>query len=341
MRSISPWASLGLLAAVTSPIVAASPATAAPRTFVSFGLDGALRSQVDAAPIFAAHGMRATYYVNSDVVGRGTAVGWDALRALATAGHEIGGAGLDKVALAGLAPAEQRREICDDRQALVAHAFKPVSFAYPFGRVDASSETIVGECGYRSARTTHVPDAPGSEIVPPRDPMATRAVTLRAPMPIALMEQYVERAERSRDGWVQFVVGQVCRRCEFWSVSPRRLDLFLRWLTRRVGRGTVVEPVGAVLGLMPRRDHGRPRIRILPLVRKHRWTVLRAQAEDDTGVRVVRFTVDGRRAGADHRLPYRVRWRPRRASARAHRVAATAVDTAGRTRTTSTWQRFR
>ena len=314
--------------------VLCSPAAAAPRAYVTFGMDGASQSQFDARTLFTSRGMRATYYASSGKAGHGTAVPWAALHQLAAEGHEIGGYGLDGVRLDGLSTDEQRRQVCADRQTLVAQGFNPVSFAWPFGKVAPSATEFISGCGYRDARTTQVPDGRTSEVARPAQPFTTRAVTLRAPMPIGLMKAYVQRAERTPGGWVQFVVGQVCDNCEYWSISQRRLGLFLDWLKRRADRGTVVEPAGAVLGYMPRIDHGRPQVAFMTpkrgkVIRSGRRTVLQVRATDDMNVLHVSFSVDGHRVGADRKAPYRVRWTARRGT---HRLTATAVDTSGKTR---------
>lgn len=332
----SPRPVVATLVALAAALTVVTPASAASRTYVSFGFDGAFQSQVAAGEMFLRHGMRATYYATSGKAGRGTVATFDQLRALAGAGFEVGGHTLDQVRLDDLPPAEQRRQVCDDREALLRQGLNARSFSFPFGRSTAVAKQAARDCGYSTARTTTVPIAGRPELIPPRDRYATLAKIMRRVYKISDYQRLVKAAERSgRTTWVQFAVPQVCE-CGMYSISPGRLELFLTWLEKRADRGTLVEPSAGVLGLQPRLDHARPQVRVqrprrATLVRG-RTIAVQARASDDKRVRQVRFFVDGRSVGTDRTAPYTRRWRTAGARRGTHTLRAVATDTSGKTR---------
>ena len=70
----------------------ASPAEAAEeKVIVTFTFDDARVSQYPMLPVFAAHGAKATFYVNSGLMGTNGVMTWGQLRDIYGAGHEIGG----------------------------------------------------------------------------------------------------------------------------------------------------------------------------------------------------------------------------------------------------------
>ena len=94
--------------------------------------------------------MHATFFVNSAKVGTsGFYMTWAQVDALAADGNEIGGHTLTHVDLNGtsLSEAEKRRQVCEDRQNLVARGYDPVTFAYPNGWGELLAESIVRDCG--------------------------------------------------------------------------------------------------------------------------------------------------------------------------------------------------
>ena len=97
---------------------------------------------------------------------------WAQIRDLQAAGHDIGGHTRDHVNLldpntiAGVQdPADLRRPAT----AASRRASTPVSFAYPFGAMDATAQPIVRGCGYQSARKAGTVTSDGpiySETIP-------------------------------------------------------------------------------------------------------------------------------------------------------------------------------
>lgn len=128
---------------------ATPPARAAPSTTVTLQFDDGV-AQEGVGDLLAAAGMPATFFVNTASIGRPGVLRWSDLQALQRAGNEIGGHTRTHPDLTRLATAAQRREICDDRAALVAHGLRAVSFAYPYGRQTATTRRLVRACGYAS-----------------------------------------------------------------------------------------------------------------------------------------------------------------------------------------------
>lgn len=225
---------------------AVAPASAA--TVVSLTFDDGLGSQMEARPLLAARGVHATFYVNSGKIGRGPHLTAAQISQLAADGNEIGGHTVSHSRLTTLSEAEQRREVCDDRAALQALGYTVDNFAYPFGAFDATSERIVAECGYRTARTTTVPDG-YAESLPPARPYATRAFQLGQSTTLAALQGVVTDAEQHGGGWVQLVFHDVCDGCDEYGVPASRIQAFLDWLAPRAASGTVVRSVREALGM--------------------------------------------------------------------------------------------
>ena len=114
------------------------------QTVVSLTFDDGWACQFRyARPILNSFGMRATFFVNSNLVGGADRMTWEDLEALAADGHEIGGHTLDHPDLTSLEQDEVRRQVCEDRDVLVARGFSARSFAYPGGAYDAALTAIV------------------------------------------------------------------------------------------------------------------------------------------------------------------------------------------------------
>lgn len=244
-RLARPILAVLLALTLTAPGVACAQGDRpAPRHPVTVSLefdDGAL--QGDVAPLLARHGFRATFFVNSARIGTPGALTWDDLRTRAARGNEIGGHTRTHPDLTRLSPAQQRREICGDRAALVAHGLRPVSFAYPYGRYTAQTKRIVRLCGYATARRASGLRAPRYAVnrLALADPLAIP--TLPAPLDTTTAED-VERqildAEQHGGGWVQVFWHRLCDDdCFRYSWPAQRLDDFLTWLRGRADAGAV------------------------------------------------------------------------------------------------------
>jgi peptidoglycan/xylan/chitin deacetylase (PgdA/CDA1 family) len=224
------------------------------RTIVSLTFDDVLADQAQLGPMLAAHGMHATFYVNSGRIGLAGHMTQDELVELAHAGHEIAGHTLTHPHLPSLTLADRRMEICDDRTALLSAGFEATSFAYPFGDSNAMTEQIVLECGYSSARGVgdlvgigSCQSCPPANRVPPVDPfnIATHS-SVKSDDSLATIESYVTEAEAT-GGWVPIVFHHICDDCDDYAISATTLAPFLDWLEARRDAGTVVETVADVI----------------------------------------------------------------------------------------------
>ena len=118
-------------------------ASAAVQTVVTVEFDDGNADQYQALAMLNAHGMHATFYVNTGFIGDSTHLSWSQLQDLFAAGNEIGGHTLTHANLKHLKYADAHYQVCQDRDNLLAHNFQPTSFAYPFGSFDAGTEQIV------------------------------------------------------------------------------------------------------------------------------------------------------------------------------------------------------
>jgi peptidoglycan/xylan/chitin deacetylase (PgdA/CDA1 family) len=191
------------------------------------------------------YGMRATFYVPSNMIGGPHYMTWEQLHTLQDDGHEIGGHTLDHVNIGELAPAALRHEVCDDRQNLLDHGFKPVSFAYPFGGFDQAAEEMVRQCGYSDARTI----AAGPEHMPPSDAYALRAFPyVVVDTDFTKLQRYVVGTRQEGGGWVILIFHHLCDTCDYFAVKPDILGRFIRWLAEQQTLGRLrVTTVGEVV----------------------------------------------------------------------------------------------
>jgi peptidoglycan/xylan/chitin deacetylase (PgdA/CDA1 family) len=214
-------------------------------TVVTLGFDDGYADQYDASPILASHGMHATFFVNSGVVGDSTHLTWVQLQDLYADGNEIAGHSLTHANLKHLKGNALLHEVCDDRVNLFKQGFQPTSFAYPFGSYNSTTQQALKTCGYNSGRTV----SGGPDTIPPLDAYATRAMpSVKSSTSLATMQGWVTQAEQSGGGWVQIVLHHVCDGCDVYSISLPTLSAFLDWLQPRATNGTVVSTTTQVIG---------------------------------------------------------------------------------------------
>jgi len=240
----------------------AAPAAASTPAVVTIGFDDGTVDQFDNGfPILSAHGMHATFFVNTGpiVAGDPGHMTWADLHALFNAGNEIAGHTIDHANIKPLSVADAEHEVCDDRNTLLAQGFSPESFAYPFGSFDSTSEAVVRYCGYNSGRgvTGVSKTGPFGETIPPADAYATRTPpNPKTATKLSTLESYVLNAETDTQtsDWVQFVFHRVCDKstgghCGAYSISPGDLSAFLDFLQAEVSAGRVaVETTAQVIG---------------------------------------------------------------------------------------------
>lgn len=233
---------------------AVAPSPAHTKTVVSLTFDDGAATQYQVRKPLRRHGMRGTFYVNSAAVctawcGSSWTMSWKQLARLAADGNEIGGHTLHHLDLtrSDISRSEKRRQICADRRELVRRGYNPVSFAYPFGRRDATTRSLVRKCGYWSARGA-AKTAVAVESIPPRHPYSMNAKGHTGEITLAEMQAEVRDGEAVPGGWVQLAFHGICRtRCGDGWVRPRTFRALLGWLGKRESHGTIVRTVRAVM----------------------------------------------------------------------------------------------
>jgi peptidoglycan/xylan/chitin deacetylase (PgdA/CDA1 family) len=221
-------------------------------TVVTIGFDDGTVEQLDALPILQAHGMAATFFVNTGAIGDGEHLTWADLHTLYSAGNEIAGHTLHHANLAPLTTAEARQEVCTDRNTLIDNGFPATSFAYPFGSFDSGIEQVVQACGYNSGRGVAgiSKNGPYAETIPPLDPYGTRTPpNPKKATKLSTLELYVQNAEANGGGWVQFVFHRLCEQCGAYAITPAKFTALLDFLEGEVAAGRVtVQTTTQVIG---------------------------------------------------------------------------------------------
>jgi peptidoglycan/xylan/chitin deacetylase (PgdA/CDA1 family) len=214
----------------------------------------------------APHGISATFYISSGIMGGTTHMSWSQVSALQSAGNNIGGKTVDGLNLKTLTAQQQVAEICNDRQAIIAHGLRPVGFAYPAGAFDTAIESEVQSCGYGNARTAGSLSPAGpvyAETLPPKNFLALRAYAPTGQITLASLEALVAGAASHGGGWDPVVIQKVCSQaldpanygtCTAASgwIELADLSAFLSWVqdTGQPGgapAGTVFGTVGAAV----------------------------------------------------------------------------------------------
>jgi peptidoglycan/xylan/chitin deacetylase (PgdA/CDA1 family) len=259
VRRITALVALALLALVCIPATAARAQTVVSLTFD----DGITNQYNEARPQLAAHGMLATFFINSGNVGVDPYfMDWPQLDTLNAEHHEIAGHTISHVDLTTLTPDQQRHEICDDAATLRAHGYQIVDFAYPFGKGSATPtiRAALHDCGFASARKfgdlwgADCPDCPAANAIPPADPYAlntgfpANAMQVEGPLTLTMLQDWVTHAESNGGGWVPIVMHDVNTSGAAETISPATLKAFLDWLQPRAAMGTVVKTLRSVMG---------------------------------------------------------------------------------------------
>lgn len=242
-------APLALLAAVPAG-AATSPTT------VSITFDDGQATQNLARDALRSAGLRATFYINSSLVGSsGYYLTRPQLDALVADGHEPGGHTLTHVDLTKQSSAEATRQVCDDRKVLESW-YGPVitSFAYPYAASNSTAEQVVRSCGYASGRSVgsvQCAGCPYAEAIPPQNPYFLRTPEAAgSSSTLASLQAQVTDAENQGGGWVVLVFHGICTtdRCSSSNDVPlTTFTAFTDWLAQRSALGTVVRTVGQVM----------------------------------------------------------------------------------------------
>jgi peptidoglycan/xylan/chitin deacetylase (PgdA/CDA1 family) len=212
----------------------------------------------------APSGVKATFYINTGVIGGTNHMSWSQLSALQSVGQEIGGKTVDGTNLTTLTSSQQIAEICNDRQALISHGLNPAGFAYPAGAFNATIESEVQGCGYNNARTAGSLSPAGptyAEILPPKNWLALRAYAPTGQVTLAHLKALVTGAAAHGGGWDPIVIQKVCSQaldpnhyatCTSSSgwIDLSDLNSFLSWVRNAeqpggAPSGTAFGPIGA------------------------------------------------------------------------------------------------
>lgn len=228
------------------PVVAAS----SPPRIVSLSFDDGRVSQGVVEDLLASRHLHGTFYIISRAVNTGDdseSLTWAQIRSLARKGNEIGGHTRTHPHLPTLSRAAQVDEICGGRRDLQAQGFDPVSFAYPYGEYDATSEEVVRHCGYTNGRAA----TGGVETVPPADRYAIRTLenVTTSDTPAGLEAQTWAAPPGH---WVNYVFHDIGGPTEFadeYRITMKDFTTFLDWVRRQRDAGHIVVPtIGHVAG---------------------------------------------------------------------------------------------
>ena len=187
--------------------------------------------------------MRGTFYIIDSAIGDARYLTWPQVRALADAGHEIGGHTVTHPHLQSLSPQDQRAEICDNRATLIRRGFRVTDFSYPYGEADPPLPSVARRCGYTTARDAtglvdhgDCSDCPLANQLPLEEPYRIRgnSSTTRP----ALLREYVTQAGTMKGRvLVPLNFHHICAPCTGpptdERISPKALDVFLGWLDRQ------------------------------------------------------------------------------------------------------------
>jgi peptidoglycan/xylan/chitin deacetylase (PgdA/CDA1 family) len=213
-------------------------------TVVSLTFDDGDADNYSVRSALAENNLRATFYVVSGFTNSNGYMTDEQLRDLYNDGNEIGGHTLSHIKLSEVRGEELKREVCQDRDNLVAYGFDVKSFAYPFGHYDEEARRVVMDCGYGNARGV----SDGPETNPPSDGYGLRAMPyIVSDTRFPKMTRYVTEVENSGGGWVIFVFHHVCDGCDQYAVTQDVFTQFARWLGEQQSNGLVVKTVGEVM----------------------------------------------------------------------------------------------
>ena len=117
--------------------------------------DGYDDAATAALPLLRAYGAVGTFYISSGFIGTAGHVTWQQLRALRAAGMEVACHGTFHLDLSTLDRAGQQREAagCMQRFARYLPGAAPVTYAYPAGKYDATTFSVMQSLGIRAAFT--------------------------------------------------------------------------------------------------------------------------------------------------------------------------------------------
>ncbi len=319
-----------VLTSLLATLLVAFSATAAhaATTTVSLQFDDGFATQTQVGPMLTAHGMNATFFVNTGHLGTPSYMQYSDLQALQAAGNEIGGHTLTHPDLTTLSLAQQTTQVCNDRANLLSHGLAPNDFAYPFGAYTPDTKDIVRSCGYQSAREVgwlH-PDCAlcaYANDLSTVDMYAIPAMEIESTTTLADLQGDVLGAIAGGGGWVPIFTHNVCDGCD---ASPALLGQFLDWLASEQASGALqVKTTQQVTDPTP------PAVAITTSTSGATTTITAATSNTPHGVARVRFFADGKQLGTRTQAPYRWKWSTASVARGQHKVTAVVEDGSGAT----------
>ena len=255
------WALVVAVIAVIGSALALVPIRAKaagtePNIVVSLTWDDGRASQLGSIAIQEAHGMKATYYINSGSINEsGYYLTKTQLDSIAQAGNEIGGHTVHHENLPAIPIDAATTAVCSDRETLVGWYGPDAgkSFAYPFGANNAEVRKIPGACGYTSARGVTGVRTPKAclgcrlaETLPPADPWLIAGPTsITSSTTLDDLKFQVNQAALNGGGWVLYTLHSLGEPSDIYNIDPVVYDQFLTWLQSR--SDVVVRTVGDVM----------------------------------------------------------------------------------------------
>ena len=117
--------------------------------------DGYDDAATTALPLLQKYGARGTFYISSGFVGTPRHLTWRQIRTMRSAGMEIACHGTEHLDLSTLDRAGQMHEAghCVASFARYLGGFRPSTYAYPAGKYDATTLSIMKQLGFRAAFT--------------------------------------------------------------------------------------------------------------------------------------------------------------------------------------------
>ena len=227
----------GASLAVSAAVAAAGAVVTPGGVTVSFTFDDGTSDQQTAATLLASHGWAGTFYIITNDIGGGGFFTAVQLRALQTAGHDVGGHTMGHGYLDAMSNTTATSEISGCRTALTgAGITNPVSFAYPFGAQTAATGQICDTAGWDTARSY----GGGTDTLPPVDGnYAVRSYDMcEIGGTLAIYQAVITAAEAlPGDKWVVFAIHKVgASYSETGStISSTVFGSFLDWLDGRDG----------------------------------------------------------------------------------------------------------
>jgi len=226
---------------------------------VTLDFDDGTADQFQTLGMLKSRGLVGTYYVNSGRIGLSSLyMTLPQVLALQAAGDEIGGHTVYHLHMAQQSPAEQARQICVDRDQLLADGLKITDMALPFGEYNQATLAAAKACGYNSVRKSEgvssCNDCPDGDVLPPADPYQLKALSSLGNKTLgSSVINHVQHAEKA-GGLVQLVFHRVCTQepCRTNALQRSQFVQVLDWLSNQQAHGvltvkTVHEAIGGAL----------------------------------------------------------------------------------------------